>query len=82
MFKNEDLEFDLNQQISRQKAFLIIIILSFIVASYTVIAAKKIVDNAQASMTFNMKIRERLNSELLKNSGKNVIPNNAENAGK
>jgi hypothetical protein len=76
MFKGDDLEFDLNRQISSQRAFLVIIILSFIVASYTIVAANKIVDNAKNSTTFNVVDKAKNNSNPVKNINKNTNLNN------
>ena len=57
MPSHNDLEFDLNRQISSQRAFLIIIILSFIVAVYTIVAANKVIDSAQNLTTVNLQNR-------------------------
>jgi hypothetical protein len=59
MALNDDWDFDLNRRISSYRAFLVVIILSFLVAWYTVSSARKIIDNAEVSPIFNTQLRNK-----------------------
>lgn len=47
----------LNQQVPTHLAFLVMIVLSFILSLYTVTTAQKIAKDASASGSFNVKVR-------------------------
>jgi hypothetical protein len=49
--------FSLNQKVSSQLAFVLILILSFVVAWFTIDTGQKIVSNAKTSIVFNAEKR-------------------------
>lgn len=54
-------KFDLHQNVSTHLAFLLILVISFAVALYTVSASGKIVNNAKQSPGFDIEKRETIN---------------------
>lgn len=55
------MDFRLDQEISSHLAMIFVMLLSFVVAWYTINTGQKIIDNAKVSQSFNME--KRLNSD-------------------
>lgn len=54
-------DFSLNQKVSSQLAFILVLILSFLVAWFSTSKAQEIVDNSRNSAVFNIEKRTQVN---------------------
>jgi hypothetical protein len=73
----ENMDYDLNQRISSHRAFLVIMVLSFLVACYSVVTARRFMDSMQTSVILNFEYRNKPSEKSLKDlevKNKPVIP--------
>lgn len=72
MAKNE-FDFELNRKISNQLAFSVVLVLSFLVACFSVYAGGKIVETAKNSPSFN--VQKRMDNAKLNDNKPSVVKN-------